>query len=128
MTKINLNLPEKTVMQARQAAAVLNRPVEELLAEMLEAVLPSVQDVPESLQVELLEMTWLDSKMLWQIARSTMDEQSQARLRELAAKETLSPAEEEERERLRAEYGRFTLRKARAYAILSLRGGEPILQ
>lgn len=128
MTQINLNLPEKTALQARQAAAALKRPVEEMLAEMLAAVLPSVEDVPEALQVELLEMTWLDSKSLWQIARSVMDDQSQSKLSDLAAKETLSPAEEEDRERLRAEYGRITLRKARAFAILSLRGGQPILQ
>ncbi|MEZ4592635.1 MAG: hypothetical protein R3D55_16035 [Chloroflexota bacterium] len=128
MTQITLNLPEKTVLQARQAAAALRRPVEELLAEMLEAILPSVQDAPEALQAELLRMTWLDNKALWEIARSSLSEASEARLRDLATQVSLSPGEVEEQETLREEYGRITLLKARAYAILSLRGGQPLLQ
>jgi hypothetical protein len=42
-------------------------------------------------------------------------------------KEPPSDAEREELEALRAEYGRMTLRKARAMALLSIRGGKRLL-
>jgi hypothetical protein len=113
--------------QARQAATILNRPVETLLSDILTATLPSVEDVPESLQAQLTEMTWMEADRLWRIARHTMSEAKQSRLRELSALENPTAQEEQEREALRAEYGQITLKKARAYAILSLRGGKPLL-
>jgi hypothetical protein len=128
MTIITLNLPEKTIIQAKHAAAILNRSVEEVLVEMLTAVLPSVQDAPEALQAELAGMTWMDNKALWTIARSAMPQIDQDRMRQLSEMENRSESDEQELENLRNEYGRITLIKSRAYAILSLRGGKPILQ
>ena len=72
MATITLNLPEPTMQQAYQAAALFQRPVEELLTEMLAAVLPTAHDVPAAMQAELTRMTWLDDKSLWQIAQSHM--------------------------------------------------------
>ena len=43
------------------------------------------------------------------------------------AQRSLLPEEQAQLEELRREYGRITLRKARAYALLSLRGGKPLL-
>lgn len=130
MTTITLNLPEPAMEQARQAAVALQRPVEEMLAEMLTAVLPTVHDAPVHLQTELMRMTWLDSAALWQIAHSSMaatDEVEMQQLAQLQAERPLKKAEQKRLEELRQEYGRVTLLKARAYALLSLRGGKPLL-
>ncbi|MEZ4706571.1 MAG: hypothetical protein R3A44_05160 [Caldilineaceae bacterium] len=131
MTTITLNLPEPTLAQARQAALALQRPVEEIIADMLTAVMPSLADVPQDLQAELTNMTWLNNLDLWQIARGSMPSQQQERLGQIsqvANERELSPNEEQELESLRDEYGRITLRKARAYALLSIRGGKPLLE
>lgn len=128
MTQIILNLPEKTIAQAQKAAETLKRPLEELLADMLTAVLPSISDAPEAMQSKLLEMTWMENSALWDIAKQMLSEDEQTRLQQFSSQENLSPEEETERHQLREKYGQITLLKARAYAILSLRGGKPLLQ
>ena len=130
MTTITLSLPEQTMEQARQAARTLQKPVEEVLAEMLVAVLPSVHDAPADVQAELTHMTWLDNKALWEIARRTMSPEDQVDMAELVRRQserTLTETEQSQLDALRHEYGRITLMKARAYALLSLRGGKPLL-
>jgi hypothetical protein len=130
MTAITLNLPEQTMQQARQAAAALQKPVEEVLAEMLAAVLPTVQDAPAEMQAELTRMTWLNNQALWEIARRTMSPEDQASMEALARQQgerALTEMEQSRLEALRREYGRITLMKARAYALLSVRGGKPLL-
>jgi hypothetical protein len=97
---------------------------------MLMAMLPKVADAPEDMQAELTAMTWLDSNALWEIARSEMPTKKQEMMLQLAEQQNerlLTPSEMSHLDELRQEYGRFTLRKARAYALLSLRGGTPIL-
>lgn len=130
MTTITLNLPDRTIEQARQAAAALRRPVEDVLADMLTAVLPAASDAPADMQVELARMTWLDNQALWVIARSQMPAVAQEQMRRLTHRQSERPLMAEEQKQLddlRQEYGRTTLRKARAYALLSLRGGKPLL-
>lgn len=130
MATITLTLPERTLEQAERAAAALNRSVEEVLNEILTAALPGVNDAPADMQAELARMTWLDSPALWDLARSQMSAQAQGQIQQLShlqGQRTLTPAEHEQLEQLREEYGRRTLLKARAYALLSLRGGEPLL-
>ncbi len=130
MTMITLQLSDQTMQQAQQAAATLRRPVEEVLSEMLSAMLPSVQDAPSALQVELMRMTWLDNDELWQMAQRQMTISAQEHMQQLSQLHGERPLTEEEQqqlEALRQEYGRITLIKARAYALLSLRGGKPLL-
>ena len=130
MTAITLNLPEPTMKQAYQAAALLRRPVEELLTEMLAAILPTAHDAPVPVQVELTRMTWLDDNALWQIAKSHMSSKDETSLRKLTmiqGERPLKKSEQKQLEALRQEYGRVTLLKARAYDLLSLRGGKPLL-
>lgn len=130
MTTITLTLPERTMEQAQQAAAVLQRPVEEVLGDLLAAVLPTMHDVPGDMQAELIRMTWLDSQELWRIAREQMSVAAQAQLQQLThlqGRRLLTPDEQAQLDALRQEYGRMTLLKARAYALLSLRGGAPLL-
>lgn len=131
MTTVTLNLPEPTMKQAYQAAASLRRPVEELLTEMLTAILPSAHDAPAAMQAELTGMTWLNDKALWEVANSCMSSEDEDRLRQLSViqeKRPLSKNKQKELDNLRHQYGRITLLKARAYALLSLRGGKPLLK
>ena len=130
MTTITLTLPERTMEQAQQAATVLKRPVEEVLSDILAAVLPTVHDAPAEMQAELTRMTWLDSQELWRMAREQMPAEAQEQLRHLTqvqGQRALTSKEQAQLDALRQEYGRITLLKARAYALLSLRGGEPLL-
>ena len=127
---VTLRLPETVMRRARQTANVLQRPLEELLTGLVTAALPDVEDAPLEVQAELALMTWFSGQELWSIARSTMTVEQQEQLRSLADLQTiraLTPAEQEALDNLRREYGRVTLRKARAYALLSLRGGAPLL-
>ena len=131
MSTITLTLPERTMAQAQQAAAALQRPVEEVLSDILAAVLPTVHDAPADMQAELTRMTWLDSQELWRIAREQMSAEAQEqlqRLTHLQGQRPLTPEEHAQLDVLRQAYGRTTLLKARAYALLSLRGGEPLLR
>ena len=130
MTTITLNLPDQTIQQAQQAAIILQKPVEDVLRDFLAAVLPSLQDVPAPMQAELTAMTWFDNQALWQIAQSSLSTTMQDELRNLSITQdqrTLTLSEQQRLDMLRQEYGRVTLRKARAYALLSLRGGKPLL-
>ena len=127
---ITLHLPEVAMQRARQSASVLQRPVEKVLTAMLVATLPDVRDVPLDMRAELVRMTWLSDQKLWAIARSTMPAKQQKQFRHLTRLQTERPLTQEEQktlEALRREYGRATLRKARAYALLSLRSGRPLL-
>ena len=75
-------------------------------------------------------ITWLSNQALWEIARRTMSPEDQAAMAELVRQQgerTLTETEQSRLDALRREYGRITLMKARAYALLSLRGGEPLL-
>jgi hypothetical protein len=130
MTTITLTLPEQTMKRAQEAAAALQRPVEEVLSDILSAVFPTAHDAPADMQAELTRMTWLDSQELWRIARGQMSAEAQEQLQGLAhlqAQRPLGPEEQTQLDVLRQDYGRMTLLKARAYALLSLRGGEPLL-
>lgn len=127
---ITLSLPEKVVQQARQAAQASHRPFEEVIVATLAASLPNFDDVPAALQSELAEMSWLNDRELWQIARSMLKSPQETELQhlvEIQKERQLSDSEEKALDALRHEYGRITLCKARAYALLSLRGGQPLL-
>jgi hypothetical protein len=93
-------------------------------------VVPSLEDVPEDMRAELVERTWSDDNRLMEAADAMMPEEDQARMVELSANGASSPAEREELEELealRTAYGHITLRKARAAALLSIRGGKRLL-
>ncbi len=79
---------------------------------------------------DLALMASLSDKDLWMIARSAMsvrDQEMLAYLSELQSQRDLSDSEITKLDTLRQTYGQVTLRKARAYALLSLRGGKPLL-
>ena len=127
---ITLSLPESVYRRARYTAEAARQSVEEVLTAMLAATLPDVEGAPAEMQEELARMTWLVERSLWAIAHSRLPKHQEKRLAALTNLQTqraLVPEEASEIERLRDEYGRVTLRKARAYALLSMRGGRPLL-
>ncbi len=127
---VTLQLPETVIRRARHAADALQHPLEDVLTALLNAALPDTDDAPPEMQAELAQMTWLTPSALWTIARSTMPVSQQEQLAYLSDIQTQRPltqAEQARLETLRREYGRVTLRKARAYALLSLRSGQPLL-
>lgn len=63
------------------------------------------------------------------MAREVMPPDEQNLLVALSARgDKLSPDEQLNLQTLRRHYGEITLRKARAYALLSARGGKPLLE
>jgi hypothetical protein len=130
ISTITIPLPDTVLRRAQQAANVLHRSLEEVLAATLDAGLPNVSDAPDLLQAELAAMTWLSDAELWSIAQSTMTVGQQTQLRRLSERQgqqPLSPSDAERLDSLRHEFGRITLCKAHALALLSLRGGRPLL-
>ena len=114
MTTITLDLSESLVRQASQAARLMHRPLEQVLAVLLEAALPPLDDCPPKLQVQLIEMTWLSDKALMDIATSSMSEPDRLRLADLGLRaDALTAEEQEELALLRERYGELTLRYSR---------------
>jgi len=129
MTNITLELSESVVRQADQAARLMHRPLEQVLAALLEAALPALDDIPPKLQTQLIEMTWLSDGALMDIAGTDMSEPDRLRLAELGLRaDELTSEEQRDLEVLREHYGELTLRKARAYALLSIRSGKRLLR
>lgn len=127
---VTLDLPDAVMHRAQQAAHTLNVPLEDVLVDVLTAGLPEVVDAPPDMQAELARMTWLDDRSLWAASNGEMAREAQERLRqlsELQGRRGLNEEEEQALESLRKEYGRATLRRARAYALLSMRSGRPLL-
>jgi hypothetical protein len=127
MTTITLKLPDALAERAGGAARAMHRPLEDVLTAMLDAAVPALDDVPADMQAELVEMTWWDDATLMATAHETLSEAQQVHLAQLSATAPVSGAEREELEALRAEYGKITLRKARATALLSIRSGKRLL-
>ncbi len=127
MTTITLELPDALARRAGWAAQAVHRPVEEVIAALLDGVLPALDDVPAEMQAELVEMTWFDDVALQAIAGTVLSDADQRQLVELSGRDRLSDAEREELGGLRDRYGKVTLRKARALALLSVRSGKGLL-
>lgn len=129
MATLTFEVSDSLLTRAREAAEALNRPLEDVLVGALAVGLPDVHDVPDSVRSELLQMTFFDEDSLWQIAKGEMTSAEQRELQALldVQQRPLFPQEQVRLQELRESYGKGTLRKARAYALLSLRSGEPLL-
>ena len=126
--RITVEMPDEVMQHLRQASAVLDIPVERVLVQIVSATLPDLHDVPDDVQAALVRLTWLPDEELWRITESFSTEAQQKQLGILSRREAeLSPSEREELEALRREFGRLTLLKARAFALLSSRSGRHLL-
>ena len=129
MATLTFEISDSLLKRAHEAAQALDRPVEDILVGALSVSLPDIHDVPALMRNELLEMTFFDEESLWQIAKGEMTTAEQSELRTLLDVEQrpLVPQEQVRLQELRESYGKAMLRKARAYALLSLRSGQPLL-
>ncbi len=129
MATLTFEVSDSLLKRAHEAAQALNRPLEDVLVGALAVGLPDVDDVPASVRSELLRMTFFDEELLWQIAKDEMASAEQKELQALldVQQRSLFPQEQARLQKLRESYGKAMLRKARAYALLSLRSGQPLL-
>jgi len=122
---VTLTIPDSIYRRVKRSAEALRRPPEEIIVETLNVALPRVDDMPMEMAEGLATMRALPDEKLWEIARGMMLTKQQNRLRALSAAQrerALKPAELQKLDELLQEYGRITLRKAQAYALLHERG------
>ncbi len=122
---VTLRVPNPVYQRVKRAAEALQRPLEEMIVNTLRVAVPLLDDVSPTMAAELAALSSLPDEALWQVAKSVMSAKSQNRFSTLAAiqrERRLTFAEEKKINALREEYGRVTLRKAQAYALLHQRG------
>jgi hypothetical protein len=122
---VTLTMPESIYRRVKRSAEALRRPPEEIIVETLNVALPRTDDVPLEMAEELATMRALSDEKLWEMARNVMPAKQQTRLRALSAAQrerALKPAELQKLDDSLHAYGRITLRKAQAYALLHERG------
>ena len=122
---VTLQLPSPLYRRANHAANVLQRPLEEILVRTLDTALPPLEEVPAEIRAEVDALDTLSDDALWEVTQSTMLTQQQERFDALLDVQSMRPLTVEEAvelEKLRTEYGRILLCKARAFALLSERG------
>ncbi len=108
-----------------QAAGHQAKSVETLLSETLQVTLPTAEDIPTALRVEIDGLDALSNKRLHQIAHANMEDEDARELDQLLDWQNMRQLTVQEQEKLatlQANYGRILLRKARAFAILAERG------
>lgn len=122
---VAIQIPQPLYHRLEQAAVRLQKPVENLLVETLQAALPATDQIPESIQAEVAALDNLDNETLQNVAASQMSLESQQDFEDLLTQQStqpLTPNEIAQLATLRTEYGRILLRKARAFALLAERG------
>ena len=123
---VTLTLPEVIYERASETAQVVDRSLEQVLTQSIALSLPALEtDLPPAIRSELASLPLLSDDELWAIARSTMDEDQQTRLQDLAEAKKgrpLTPAEQSVLAQLMDEAEWVMLRKAEAYRLLARRG------
>ncbi len=122
---VTLSIPESIYQRARQAAEVLQRPLEDVIVDTLATTLPTLDDVPAEVAPELAAMAHLSDEALQGLANNAMAEERQELLDHLLDEQgrgELDEAGQRELAALMAEYGRAMLRRAKAVALLIARG------
>lgn len=127
MQTVTVSLPEKIYHRLQYAAQIAGKPLHEVAARSITESLPPLLDsMPMRYREELSAMEKLGEKVLWEIARSRVDEPSQRRYRRLLKKNSnnaeLSAKERQALTELRSIADRVMLRKAYALLLLKLRG------
>ncbi len=118
-------IPEPLYRRLERTSAKIRRPVNDVVASTLAAMLPPSPDLSDDLADELSGMIWFSDEKLYSATQPTFTPTMQARLatlNEISDERPLTPNEEKEQMRLLAQYERSILRRAQAYAILAQRG------
>jgi hypothetical protein len=122
---IILKVPEDISARARQIAATVAQPVEQLLLDHLKTLAAPLPVLPPDTQAELDALQHLSDDALWTIAREQLLEDAQARAHVLLDKNSrgvMTDEEHTELEKLVERGDRLMLRKAQAATLLRKRG------
>ena len=122
---IAVHIPEALFHKLKRVADLTHRSVEDVTVTSLEAVLPSVQNLPPDIANELAAMHLFSDDALWAATAPSFSPTEEYRLNQLnaaAEERDLTPAEEAEQQSLITAYHRSVLRRAKALAILAQRG------
>jgi hypothetical protein len=121
---IVLTLPDDIAVRARQIAAALAQPVEQVLLDHLKTLATPLPSLPLEEQAELDALHHLSDDALWTMVREQMPDAVQARAHQLMDKNArgiIAEPEAVELEILVRRADRLMLRKAEAAAILKAR-------
>lgn len=122
---ISLELPPAAYEQLRLAATRQNRPVAEVVKDIVLREIPEMPTLPADIEAELESFSVLSDDVLWLIARSSLQRQQQtdlAKLNDLAQRRQLTPAEQTQQKDLADSYDRLLIRRAQAALALKHRG------
>ncbi len=122
---LTLRLPDRLYARLQQRARQSNRTLEAELLEVLSTAVPADESLPHPLEEEVAGLDDMDDAALWQAARSRLSAEASAQLEELhivRQRGVLSETEARTLAELVREYERSMLIRARAAAILKLRG------
>ncbi|MBI5293572.1 MAG: hypothetical protein HY872_16980 [Chloroflexi bacterium] len=123
MEMMTVQLPKRLFERLERAAKRLHRPVDEYIIQSLDLSIPP--ELPVDWQAELEEMLYFNDEKLRQAAEPLFSPNEQKRLRELnysAGERELTDAEQKEADALLEKYHFSTVRRARALAVLKMRG------
>lgn len=124
-TIISLELPPAAYEQLRRTANRQNRPVAEVVKDIVLREIPDLPALPADVEAELESFTLLSDDVLWLIARSSLPRQQQielARLNGQAQLRKLASEEEAQQHELADSYDRLLIRRAQAAWVLKQRG------
>jgi len=122
---LTLHLPDRLYARLQQRAQKSNRTLEAELLEVLSTAVPADESLPHPLAEEVARLDDMDDAALWQAARSRLSAEKSAQLEVLHIKRQrkgLSETEARTLAELVQQYERAMLIRARAVAILKLRG------
>lgn len=122
---VTLTIPEVVYNKIRQAAEKKDRPVADVMMEVISAAAPTIDMPINQLRASLTQMTYLNDAALWQASRTTIAESEQTRMELLHHKQqhsSLSNNERTELDDLEKLYRDTILVRAQAAVLLKQRG------
>ena len=121
---ITIEIPGSLFQSLKQKADFMHRPVEDLVIQTLAIAAPPA-DLPPGLAIELEAKLNFSDDALWAATKPSISATERARLEQLnslTGTRLLSEVEKEEQSQLLSAWQRSMARRARAFAILKLRG------
>jgi hypothetical protein len=123
---ITLRLPDQLYQRLSEAADASQQSLDQIVLQSIRVGLPpSLDRVPQRFQADLRAMDQLSDEMLWQIARSDLDDDKATLYETLLEKNRRAKLDRGEQARLdtlREETDLLVLRRSYAYALLKWRG------
>jgi plasmid stability protein len=124
---IQVHLPEELYHQIEQRAHRMRCSIEDEMVAILAAALPTMEELPADIIVDLEHLGLLNDDELWQTARTSLPLADADRMQMLLLKrkrQTLTPEEQREAEHLLDQYDRCMLVRSKAAQLLKERGQD----